>query len=143
MGATGFEREAESRVHALNTRRMGFPRAADQSETVPMRVRNTLQTVLESIEGEPSFQWMKIGKKRKRRKGREERERNERNRRRHSSFPFVKCSPIRPTLLEIHDYPPRFNSISAFQRKLLKKCPGRRYSVYTGCPANRGKSTGG
>lgn len=62
-------------MHALNTRRMGFPRAADQSETVPMRVRNTLQTVLESIEGEPSFQWMKIEKKRKRRKGREERER--------------------------------------------------------------------
>lgn len=60
-------------MHALNTRRMGLPRATDQSETVPMRVRNTLQAVLESIEGEPSFQWMKIEKKKKekKRKGRE------------------------------------------------------------------------
>lgn len=65
-------------MHALNTRRMGLPRATDQSETVPMRVRNTLQAVLESIEGEPSFQWMKIEKKKrkkeKKRKGREREE---------------------------------------------------------------------
>lgn len=66
-------------MHALNTRRMGLPRATDQSETVPMRVRNTLQAVLESIEGEPSFQWMKIEKKKKEREGKEgKREREER-----------------------------------------------------------------
>lgn len=66
-------------MHALNTRRMGLPRATDQSETVPMRVRNTLQAVLESIEGEPSFQWMKIEKKKEReeKEGKRERGREE------------------------------------------------------------------